>query len=71
MSNVTFLDPQKKSVHSMLSDLSEDAGIKSALVIYQTDEGFNVSGSLMTPRDLCAVAIMVDELARQSLFDEQ
>lgn len=71
MSSVTFLDPQKQSVHSMLSDMAEDAGITSALVIYQNDDGFNVSGSLMTPRDLCAVAMMVDELARQSLFDEQ
>lgn len=70
MSNVKFLDPQKESVHSMLRDMSEDAEIESALVIYQTNDGLKVSGSLMTPRDLCTIAMLVDELARDTLFGE-
>lgn len=70
MSKVAYIDPQKGSVHDMFSDLAEDARVESALVIYQTGEGWEITGSLMPAKDLCAISVLVNALAQSALIDD-
>jgi len=55
----------------MLRELADKDGIDAAVVIYQDAEGYHVQGAKMKSKDLCAIAMLVDELARQALFDDE
>ena len=70
MSKVHYLNDAQGSLHEHLYTLAEDAEITSAIIIAKKDGNFHISGGGMTSAELCALAILVDEMAREALLGE-
>lgn len=70
MSKVHYLSQSQETLHDHLYNLAEDAEITAAIVIAKKGGNFHVSGGGMTASELCAIAILVDEMARESLLGE-
>ena len=66
---VHYLDPCKGDLHALLRDMAEDAEIDGALVLYMKDGDYHVRGGGMKTSELAALALLLDEMARQALFD--
>lgn len=70
MAKVTYLDPCKDAIHDALAEAAEDADIDAALLIVRKGDSYVISGGGLTTSDLCAIALLIDESARQALFGE-